>query len=186
METIRDIYEAYRSMERDRIILAFKGMITPDLLDAIYRVIDSKMEAYGEDTRKRKKVYNVLVEALQNIYHHMEELTAVKDEKSEKDHDAMFIVERSDEGDYYIQTGNYIHSSKTDILRSKIEHINSLSDEELRIHYVEKLNTTELSEKGGAGLGIIDMARKSGNKLIYGFHPVSDKLSFFSLLIIVN
>ena len=42
-----------------------------------------------------------------------------------------------------------------------------MSPEELKVHYLEKLKTTELSDKGGAGLGMIDMARKSGNKLGY-------------------
>jgi len=39
----------------------------------------------------------------------------------------------------------------------------------------------KISNKGGAGLGLIDMARKSGNKLLYAFEKVDEKFSYFYL-----
>ncbi|MFN8208872.1 MAG: DUF6272 family protein [Bacteroidales bacterium] len=36
-----------------------------------------------------------------------------------------------------------------------------------------------LSEKGGAGLGFIDIARKTGRKLSYEFLRMDEKTSFF-------
>jgi hypothetical protein len=38
-----------------------------------------------------------------------------------------------------------------------------------------------LSEKGGAGLGFIDIARKTGNKLEFHFLPIDEESSFFLL-----
>jgi len=43
------------------------------------------------------------------------------------------------------------------------------------------LNTTEFSSKGGAGLGLIEMAKKTGNKLDYDFIPFDVKYSYFVL-----
>ena len=39
----------------------------------------------------------------------------------------------------------------------------------------------KLSAKGGAGLGFIDIARKSGNKLEYFFKEINSYSSFFIL-----
>ena len=38
-----------------------------------------------------------------------------------------------------------------------------------------------MSDKGGGGLGMIDIARKSGKKLDFDFHKVDDEYSFYSL-----
>ena len=40
----------------------------------------------------------------------------------------------------------------------------------------------ELSSKGGAGLGLIDIAKKTGNKFEYHFLPIDDNFSFFILI----
>lgn len=172
-----DIFRLYREMERDNVLLSFKGCISSDLLSSVYQVMETKLNDLGEDPRKKKKVYHVLVELLQNIYHHMDEMQ----EMDSAQRDAMFMISRSDDGVYHINTGNFILREKCGLLSERIEKINAMTPEELRAHHVGQLETTELSEKGGAGLGIIDIARKSGNRLIYSFHDVSDKYSFFTL-----
>jgi hypothetical protein len=59
--------------------------------------------------------------------------------------------------------------------------VNQCNKEELKNLYQGILSDGELSEKGTAGLGMIDIARKSGQKLGYDFHPVNEKYSFYSL-----
>ena len=43
------------------------------------------------------------------------------------------------------------------------------------------LSTAEFSKKGGAGLGLIEMAKKTGNKLDYDFITLDDEFSYFIL-----
>ena len=64
--------------------------------------------------------------------------------------------------------------------------INKLSKEELKEYYKAVLNNGEMSMKGGGGLGMIDIARKTGEKLNFNFSPVDDKFSFFSLNIKIS
>ena len=47
--------------------------------------------------------------------------------------------------------------------------------------YKQQIREGRLSPKGGAGLGFIDIARKTGQKLIYSFLRVDDENSFFVL-----
>ena len=42
-----------------------------------------------------------------------------------------------------------------------------------------------LTEKGGAGLGLIDIARKSGRKLFYHFVPYDNHRHFFLLVVTI-
>jgi len=68
-------------------------------------------------------------------------------------------------------------------LGEKIERMNAMTPEQLRTYYQESLSVAELSEKGGAGLGILDMARKSKMPLEYEFVPIDEHYSFFILAI---
>jgi hypothetical protein len=186
MTSSPDLYKMYQAMERDHIILSFKGNISPDLLTSMYQIMESRLQSIGENPQKMKKVYHILVELLQNIFHHMDELLEEDKDPDVMCKDAMFMIIRDEDGMYFIHTGNFILNSKCDKLKSRIEQINTMSPQELRAYYVDTLNTTEFSEKGGAGLGIIDIARKSGNRLAYSFNRVTDKYSFFSLVVNIS
>lgn len=175
-----NIYELFRKMEEDDIILSFKGDITEDLLASVYQIMEARLENEKEEPKRKKKFYHILVECLQNVYHHMVDL---KEEKGPEpvESTAIFMIGYGPGNSYRIVTGNFISVDFVDDLQKKLERINKLSPEELKAEYLLQLSTTELSEKGGAGLGLIDMARKSGQKLDFSFYPVSASHSFFSL-----
>jgi hypothetical protein len=141
--------------------------------------MEAKLDNLGEPSKIKRKVYNVLVECLQNLYHHRDEmkLTGIDEESA-----AIFMIGRNDKG-YNIVTGNYILTERVESLKTRIDHVNSLDREGLKILYKEVLNNDERSKKGGGGLGIIDIARKSGQDLVYDFMEIDKKYSFFSLYI---
>jgi hypothetical protein len=56
----------------------------------------------------------------------------------------------------------------------------------LKILYKIILNNEEFSQKGGGGLGLIDIARKTGNKLIADFYKCNTDYFFFSLEIVIS
>ncbi len=85
-----------------------------------------------------------------------------------------------------ISTGNFITQDKVDVLRNKIDKINSMGKEELKDMYKFILNHQRLSEKGGGGLGLVDIARKTGNKLEYTFEKYDDIYYFFNLDVFVD
>ncbi|HRN41245.1 MAG: SiaB family protein kinase [Flavobacteriales bacterium] len=175
-----NIHDFYNMMEDGNIMLSFKGEVTSDLLTSILQIMESKMETLDEPPKIKKKVYNILVECLQNLYHHIDEddaLTAANEKT------ALFMIRKNDDGEYSIMTGNYIANENIHILKARLDKINSMDKEELKDYYKEVLNNGEMSAKGGGGLGMIDIARKSGKKLDYDFAKIDDKFSFFSLIV---
>ena len=83
--------------------------------------------------------------------------------------------------DYHVTTGNVIENDKIEELTEMLDHINSLDKEGLKQLYKSQMKEGRLSEKGGAGLGFIDIARKTGNKLEFHFLPIDEGRSFFLL-----
>lgn len=185
MSMMMDIYEFYDKMERNNIMLSFKGDISSELLTSILQIMESKMENLDEPPKMRKKVYNVLVECLQNLYHHMDEVPTDVHGGDENDRSAIFMIGKVDD-QYRILTGNYMYSEHVERLKGRIDTVNSMDREELKAYYKEVLNNGEMSAKGGGGLGMIDIARKSGQKLDYNFMSVDDKTSFFTLNIKIS
>jgi hypothetical protein len=175
-----DIFDFYDKMDKHNIMLSFKGNVTSELLTSILQIMESQMDNLDEAPKVRRKVYNILVECLQNLYHHIDEKIIDKSDIHERN--AIFAIGKQDD-QYSIITGNYMLSENMDSLRDRLEKINAMSKDELKMYYKEVLSNGVMSEKGGGGLGMIDIARKSGSKLDFRFTPVDEKYSFFSLSI---
>ena len=164
-------------MEHNKIMLSFKGDITSELLTSVLQIMESKLDNLQESPKVKKKIYNVLVEVLQNLYHHMAEHVPTDSKKARS---AIFLISKQDD-QYSIITGNYITQEGMNALKSKMDMINEMSRDELKTYYKEVLNNGLMSDKGGGGLGMIDIAKKTGEKLNYAFLPVDDQYHFFSL-----
>jgi len=175
-----DYLALYEKMRENNIMLTFKGEVTVDLVNSVLKIIEDRLDRIEEDRKTRKKVYNVLVECLQNLCNHIE--TTDFEVKGYDSKTALLIIE-TDMNGYSVVTGNYVPTDKVEGLKARIDEINSVSKEELRELYKKILNNGQYSEKGGGGLGFIDIARKSGQKLKYSFQKVNEEIQFFSLQI---
>lgn len=174
-------YQKFREMMDNHIVLSFKGEITSDIITMVLQIMESKLDSVNEKSTVKKKIFNILVECMQNLYHHSES------ENQDDVHSRRAMLELFFDQDYYnILTGNYIKNEDVEKLKSRLEKVNSLSKDELRQYYRDILDNNIISQKGGADLGMIDMARKSGEKLTYNFTKVNEQVSFFDLTVKIS
>jgi hypothetical protein len=180
-----DVNQLYAEMCGDDVFYAYKGDISSDRVNSVLEEIEGKFVALSNDNLKlRKKIYNIMVESLQNLFHHSDDVP--EDLREQLGNRFCLIVIKSDDGFFKITVGNYISADKVKFLTEKIEKINSLSIDELKEMYKFILNFQKLSSKGGGGLGLIDIARKSDSKLGYRFYPYNENYYFYSLDIFVS
>lgn len=176
-----DIFDFYNKMEKSNILFSFKGDLTTELLNSILHVIETKLEKMESSLKIKKKVFNLLIECLQNLYHHNEESRL-----NDNSQPSGLVMIAQNENGYSVFTGNFISNDSAEELKTKLERVNSLDQEELKELYKSILENGTYSSKGGGGLGIIEIARKSGEKLEFGFVPVDKQNQFFSLNVKVN
>lgn len=176
-----NVYAKFRSMMDNHVILSFKGEITSDIITMVLQIMESRLEAEEAKSSVKKKIFNILVECMQNLYHHAE--AELEDELNTR---KAMLEMYFDDSYYNIITGNYIKNEEVEKLKGRLDKVNSLSKDELRGFYREILDNNLISKKGGANLGMIDMARKSGEKLEYNFTQVNDSLSFFDLKVRIS
>jgi hypothetical protein len=177
--------ENYFSDQSDgNMILSYKGNIDSDVINHILDTVEDKVVEVKEQPKLRKKIYNVLVESLQNLYHHVDRVPEDFEDQT-ADKFGMLLVKKV-EGGYKITTGNFVLADNVAKLEEKIKRINRSTQEEIKELYKFILNHQRISAKGGGGLGLVDIARKTGNKLDYTFIKYNEKYSFFYLNILVN
>ncbi|WP_027419283.1 SiaB family protein kinase [Crocinitomix catalasitica] len=175
---MKTVYDIYQMLEKKNVILAFQGVMTSELLTSILQIMETKMDRLEETPKIKKKVFNILVECLQNLYHHID-LDEI-DDGNREENSSLFMIAKTNNM-YTITTGNYMKNAEVENLENKLGLINSMSSEELKTYYKEVLIQGTMSEKGTAGLGMIDIARKSGKSLEFNFLEINKDLTFFSL-----
>ncbi|MFP4557092.1 MAG: SiaB family protein kinase [Bacteroidales bacterium] len=176
--------QCYEQMNQGEVIVAYKGTIGADVIANTLSLVELKLENMDIHNSIRKKLYNVLVESLQNLFHHVDTPKQENKDGSNSNY-GIFILSRIEEG-FRISTGNFVHQNKISAIKEKIDKINSLSSEELKDFYKFVLNNQKFSEKGGGGLGLIDMARKTGNKISYTFFDYNQDYYFFNMTVLIN
>ncbi|MFZ6051239.1 SiaB family protein kinase [Halocola ammonii] len=184
MDNKIDVFEFYDRMERENIMISFKGDMNTELLDAILQVAERKLQQIEDSAKVRKRVFNILVECLQNLYHHIEQIKF--DHKKDSETPSVIVMIARTVRGFSIMTGNFILNDEIDKLKDKLQEINEMDRKEIKSLYKKVLSSGTRTSKGGGGLGIIDIARKSDNKLEYGFIPFDSVSSFFSLNVKVS
>jgi len=171
------ILDFYKYMKDYELSLVYEGEITQPIIKAFLSLTETKMMQQEETGAVQRKVFHVMVECLQNVSKYSD---------SSIEHNylyagvGVFVVTRS-ATEYRITTGNAMESSKIEGLKETLDNINSLDKDTLNEMYKKQIKEGSLHEKGGAGLGFIDIKRKTGNELTYEFMKIDDDYTFFVL-----
>ena len=160
-------------ISEDNLCLLYNGNFSDEITNKVIELSEYNIRNNVSLSKLKKKTSFLMAECFQNIVRHGE--TENKDGHINQG----FFLTKNWQGVYYITSGNLVENKKIDELKQQLEKVNSLSKEELKQLYRNVLANQEISEKGGAGLGLIEMARKSGQKISYYFKDFNSKFSFF-------
>lgn len=183
---IVNTYDLYNKVYNDNIVLMYKGAITFDLITSIIETLDRKIGLVESDKKVQKLFYSAAVEVVHNLYHHMDEMKGAFEGFTEQDAKSGMITVLAKPDYYNILTGNFIPTENTYTLKEKIDEVNTTDKSGLRTLYKETLSNGQFSDKGTAGLGLIQLARKTGEQLNYKFDKVNSQYSYFTFQIKIN
>src|SRR5688572_4344012 len=115
------IYDLYRTMMSQKLILVYQGDFTQETTKSILTMAERSLEASEEDPAIKRKVFNVMVESLQNIVKHNDEIV----EDKIRSHSAIFLIGR-ESNRYTIMSGNPVQKKRVKDLKDALEDINGL------------------------------------------------------------
>lgn len=168
-----DLTQQFRDkMMKERLMFVYRGVVTNENSVPLLLLLEKEMETSEFGFIGRKRLFMFVLENLQNISRHSD--------RNELARMSMVVYSKVN-GGYSVTTGNVISTSNIEDLRKRLDGINHLQIREIRQVYRQMLSNSEFSSKGGAGLGLIEMARKTGNKLDYDFQQLDEENSYFML-----
>jgi hypothetical protein len=153
----------------ENIIVMHKGNFSPVVIDPVINMVESNIKSKAINVQKL--TFHIILEALQNLSLHS---MGSNDEK-----EAIFIIRKKNKH-HFISTGNFIKKSKVEFLKKQLEDIKTMTLIELKRLYEETIHKKSIGKKGKIGLGLIEIAVESNNKLDYQFHQIDGKVSFYT------
>jgi len=169
MDLIRRIKE---KMKNDNLMFVYRGVVTRENSVPLLMLIEKEMENAEFGFIGRKRLFMFVLESLQNVSKHSDHVLLAN---------MSMVVYSKINGGYTVTTGNVISAENIEDLKKRLDDINNLEISEIRAVYRQMLSNSELSSKGGAGLGLIEMAKTTGNKLDYDFLQLDKENSYFIL-----
>lgn len=184
---LRSVITLKDMMDSENLNIVYLGKVTQSTIDGIADMTKEEIAVKEESKTVTKRVYHVMIESLQNICKHADSKAAYASNSLEHGlaKEGVFLI-GDNMTEYFVTTGNRISIHNAIRLRNVLDKINDLDQEELKALYKTAMLNSELSDKGGAGLGFIDMAKKTGTKYEYYFEPLDDNSCFFILTIRIS
>ncbi len=170
-----DLLKYYGSVDVSRILMTFKGAISQELLVELGSLVRNQLQ----HDEKIQRIFAVFVEMAQNILHYSAEKDWLPHVGKEVGIGIIVISEQEEM--YTISSGNAVTKADAEHLEAQCRYLNSLSKEELKKLYQERRKQSPPTGSKGAGLGLIDMARKSDKPFEFSLQPLTDDLLFFTL-----
>lgn len=171
------VHDFHKLMNERDIMLAYCGEFSQELNKTLLSFTERKFKSENVEDTTRRKIFNIMVEMLQNI-----SKNRIEREDLSEWVDPVFIMGTAG-NEYILISSNMIRNEKISQLKSRLEQVNSLDKEGLKQLYKDVRLNAAFSDNSGAGIGIIDIARKSENKLLFQFEELGINYSVFSLLI---
>lgn len=175
-----NISKIRKVMAEEGIVFSFSGMISQSMTSFMVETAKSQIEHMNEDAKMTRNMFLIAVEQLQNIMSYSKDKD-VQDGSEYTSPGVLVVGFNKEKQKYYINSSNEIIEEDKTKISEKIDKINLLNRDEQRKYLREKLRSAEDKHDRGAGVGFIEMAKRSSEKLEYDFETVDGKLYFHIL-----
>lgn len=167
-----------KNEDNNDVLYCFEGIMEFRTIDYLLNNAIKELDIYGVSKPIQKKAFRIMLESLENIQKH-------SGYRQESHSFSKFIL-KTNQSELIFSTTNCVLNSNKSELQKKIEEINQSDIDKLKQMQEKKLISGELTEKGGSGIGLINIAIRSKNKLDYFFEPIDNETSLFNLQIKIN
>lgn len=165
-------------MPEPKTLIEYHGPLTFSVISRLLAELKVQLDSYGEKMVIYKRILIIMVEVLENINKYFESQNGQKEIICQ--YPVSFRLIKID-NQYLISATNVVTAKAKKIIEEKIELVNKLDNNELRELYREIISNGQFSDEGGAGLGFIELAKTSQNKLSYSFEEINDTFVYYTI-----
>ncbi len=172
-------------LEENSISLMYSGPIRAGGIEGMAEMLHHRLSIDDLPLNASQSVFSVFVEQINNMLMYSAEKKEIQKQNNGPANlsKGTFILGVKDKR-YFIYTGNLVKENSADILKERIDHLNTLDKKELRRYYKERAQEeNDNPESRGAGLGLIEIARRASSKIEYKFEPRGEGMRYFTLYV---
>ncbi|MDX1334026.1 MAG: SiaB family protein kinase [Robiginitalea sp.] len=160
-------------------ILSYQGPLSFSTIDWLLSEFKMAAEDHELSFKTYKKMISLMIEALENVTKYADQAMCNGQDKVPGFCPSCQINQNAN----WIEliTRNPVKNQDVDALKNRIDHVNKHSKDELKELYKSTITNGQFTPRGGAGLGFIEMAKTTGNKLEYAFESLSGDYSLYTL-----
>lgn len=161
-----------------KVITSYHGQMDEERISVLTYAAEHQLDKEGARRGSVKKIFNILIEMLQNILLH--------GNLSEKIGNPFYLLLAQEMDEYVLTCANLVEKELASKIATSLTELKKLNEKQLKTYYLEVLGNEQYSAKGGAGLGLITIALKCNNQFTFTSVPMSDKVTLFTITAIIN
>ena len=165
-------------MPEQQLLIEYKGSLTFSTISQLLNKLKEQMDLLGEKLSTYKRILIIMVEILENIHKYMESQQGKANPTPQMQID--FKLTKT-EGNYQISASNLINIEAQKIIQDKLDLINGLNHDELKVLYRQIISNGQFTKEGGAGLGFIEIAKTSQSKIAYSFEKMDNTFLYYTI-----
>lgn len=159
------------------IFLTYGGFLTQPLIASMTDALEKEAAQNDIGIKVAGNIFTIFIEMAQNMMNYGKR----HPQWNKNRQNGLIVVGiTGDAGDYFVASRNLVSNADRDKIDARMQQIEGLDKARLRELYREKRKSGRDKHAQGAGIGFIEIARRS-SKLEHAFEDHDDAHSFFTI-----
>ena len=181
-----DVFKYSEMLTEHSISVFYSGPIWSGGIDGMAELLQRKLDVDDLPRSTSKSIFSVFVEQMHNMLMYSAEKEEFYTESEIADTSkGIFVLGKKDQT-YFVKSGNVVTEYSAGVLKERIDHLNSLDKQGLKQYFKERSRGENNNpESAGAGIGLIEIARRTTSKIDYSLTPCGDGLMYFTMSVAI-
>jgi len=175
-----DLFQLREQFSTEGILMCFNGPFSHSIIEEMGTAIRNHLAAENITRMAVQDVFAVYIEMTQNVRNYLSSHNIRTDDIGS----ATVLISRQGER-YAVSSGNVMLKEDVAALLARIERINACTPDELKKEIRRQLRSSTAEPGKGAGIGLMEMAKRSPAKLEYAVRDIDGRFAFFTLKTLV-
>jgi hypothetical protein len=177
-----DIARYNNMLANQCIMMIYSGPLWVKEMEGMAEMVQNRLDLDDMPLSVSQSVFSIFVEQMNNMMMYSAQTERFK----QMDVPCGVLLLGTSGKEYFIQSGNMMHDRNVPLLVDRLDYLNTLDKKELRQHYKMKIRETDDNpDSKGAGVGLIEIARRAKSKIEYEITPGDNGLSYFTMYVTV-
>lgn len=174
-----NLLDLQQVLRKQGVLISFSGRFSQEIIEELGDAVKRYLATEAISQNETYNVFSIFIEQTQNIKNYGAKYEAGP-AGAQIAGSGIVTIGKSEEG-YFVCSGNLIENKDAVWLQERINMLAGLDKITLKRLYKEQLRKELTPGASGAGLGLIDMAKRSSRSLEFSIVRQDERFSFFTL-----